>query len=93
MYSPENPLGRYWDRELASELPDSRLSGARRRATTVPLGRMLMERVFCANCGCDGGLVTAEWSAHVFFLCDDCARPGTPPGCVEADERSVRGIA
>jgi hypothetical protein len=92
MYSPENPLSRFWDRSLEMGLPDSRLSGPRRRATMVPLGRMMMERVYCANCGGDGGLITADWSAHVFFVCDGCVETiGKPPGCIEADEGTIRG--
>lgn len=81
-----------WDRELEGGLPDCRLSGARRRATTVVLKSILMERVFCANCGCDGGLVTAEWSPHIFFVCAECVtRSGPPSGLTEAPEKAVRG--
>lgn len=90
---PDRSLGK-WNRELENGLPDCRLTGHRRRATTVPLGRMLMERVFCANCGADGGLVTAEWSPHIFYLCEDCARTCghlTLSGVIEINETTVRG--
>jgi hypothetical protein len=80
-----------WNRELESGLPDCRLRGPRRRATTVPLGRMLMERVFCANCGGDGGLITAEWSPHVFYLCDECAATYGKLDLPQASEADVRG--
>lgn len=51
------------------ELPDSRLSHHR---TTIcgPCG--LMSRVFCINCGADGGLVTEAWAVRISYLCDDC---------------------
>jgi hypothetical protein len=85
---------RFWDRQLESGLPDCRLSGTAREQTTVTLGRMTFDRVFCAQCGCDGGLVTSEWCPHVFFLCDTCARVhGPPPECVEVSEAVVRGTA
>lgn len=80
-----------WDRELENGLPDSRLAGSRRRATTVSLRGQLMERVYCANCGADGGLITAEWSPHVFFICDGCVGTRGEPPLLKADEASVRG--
>jgi len=84
--------GKNWDRELEGGLPDSRLSGTARENTTVAYARQLWERVFCASCGCDGGLVTAEFSAHVFYVCQECTdKMGAPPGMVEADENAVRG--
>lgn len=83
---------RHWDRRLEAGLPDSRLSGSARENKTVVFARRLWERVFCANCGCNGGLVTADWAAHVFYVCDDCsARCAAPPGAIEADEAQVRG--
>ncbi|HEU0155936.1 MAG TPA: hypothetical protein VFQ82_07680 [Stellaceae bacterium] len=85
---------RWWDPALEGGLPDSRLSGTARDNKTIIFRGRLWERVFCANCGADGGLVTAEWSAHVFYLCEPCAlRCGPPPGCAEANERQVRGEA
>lgn len=84
--------GRGWDRQLEGGLPDSRLSGMARENRMVLYAHRLWERVFCANCGVNGGLVTAEWAAHVFYLCDPCtAKCGAPPGVVEADETAVRG--
>ena len=80
-----------WDRQLEGGLPDCRLLPSRRRATTVPLGRMLMERVYCGNCGCDGGLVTAEWSPHVFYLCEECAVTHGRLTLPEVPEATVRG--
>lgn len=72
------------------DLPDSRLKYHR---TTIcgPIG--LMSRVFCANCGCDGGLVTEEWAGHIMYICDDCANTcgRQLPGMVEIPEESVRG--
>ena len=69
--------GMNWSRELEQGLPDCRLAGV----PTVVLGRQKWERVFCANCGADGGLVTAEWTAHVFYQCEPCAlKLGPIPG-------------
>lgn len=83
---------RNWDRQLEEGLPDSRLAGTARDNKSVVFHGALWERVFCANCGHDGGLVTAEWSPHIFYLCEECAlKCGPPPGVVEADERQVRG--
>jgi hypothetical protein len=86
--------GSQWDRQLEGGLPDSRLSGTARERTVVVHARRRWERVFCANCGADGGLVTADWAPHVFYLCNGCAAAcGAPPGAVEADEGAVRGGA
>lgn len=52
------------------ELPDCRRSH-HRPTICGPVG--IMAKVYCANCGCDGGLVTNEWAEHIFYLCDDCA--------------------
>jgi hypothetical protein len=83
---------RWWDRQLEMGLPDCRLSGTNRERTTFQLGRMTFEQVYCANCGAPGGGVTAEWSTHVFYVCDTCARAlGPPPGLVEVPEAVVRG--
>ena len=79
--------------ELTEGLPDCRLKG--RRDITRPfrdrLGYSERERVFCANCGCDGGMITRDWAEHVFYVCDDCAgRLGPPHGVVEVPESQVR---
>lgn len=75
----------HWDKQLESGLPDSRLSSFKREQTMFSIGRKQYERVFCANCGTQGGGVTPEWAPHIFFVCDDCfLTHGAPPGCVEA---------
>ena len=87
---PESRNSRFWDKQLEDGLPDSRL----RAKPTIVRGRMLWEKVYCANCGCDGGLVTAEWSPHVFYQCQQCAdKLGAPPGLKEAPEDLIRGKA
>jgi hypothetical protein len=80
-----------WNRELEFGLPDCRLRDPSHKMT--PHGRMWMERVFCANCGCDGGLVTPDFARHVFFLCDVCAEVhGKIDGAVEVSaEAESRG--
>jgi hypothetical protein len=81
--------GRNWDRNLESGLPDSRLKDPSHKM--VYRGRQWWEKVFCANCGCDAGLMTAEWSAHCFYLCQLCAETyGQPPGTMEIPEKWVR---
>lgn len=88
----DRTLHNQWDRELESGLPDSRLSGPRRRATTVIRGGMKYETCFCANCGKSGGLITADWSPHCFYLCDDCFLAGKGQvDAVMADEATIRG--
>jgi len=75
-----------WDKQLERGLPDCRVRYEDREKNIVWRGRMAFEKVFCAQCHEEKGLVTAEWTAHVFFICDPCyakmmGRP--PPGCVE----------
>ncbi len=83
---------RRWDPQLEGGLPDCRLTGHRRRATTIAgvptmVGRVTMERVYCANCGAPGGAVTQEWAAHIFYVCDDCAGRLGPIPLPLIDER------
>jgi hypothetical protein len=59
-----------WSKELDQGLPDCRVRGG---GNTVVRAKMLWEKVYCANCGHLSGLVTAEWAAHVFYLCEKCA--------------------
>ena len=79
--------GANWDRSLEQGLPDCRLRGK----PTVVRARMLWERVFCANCGANGGLVTAEWAAHVFYVCSECWDRAPIENVMLADEDAVRG--
>jgi hypothetical protein len=91
---------KYWDKELEGGLPDSRLSGSKREHTAVHMqargimrGKMWMEKVFCANCGDEGGLITPEWAAHIFYICWPCAeRLGPPPGLVEVSEEVIKDV-
>jgi hypothetical protein len=88
---PDLRTSQHWDRQLEAGLPDSRLSYSNREKSIFSLGRLQLERVYCASCGAAGGGVTPEWSPHVFFVCEPCARKsGPPPGCVEVDETLVR---
>jgi hypothetical protein len=61
-------------RILRGDLPDSRTKTP--QFFQGPLG--WMERVWCANCGADGGGVLAEFTAHVFYICDSCADQHAP---------------
>src|SRR5262245_32250925 len=85
-----------WNRELEFGLQDSRLTFDRDNKQTearTPFGKLWMERVYCANCGCDGGLVTPDWAQHVFYLCEECAHKygAMPPSVAEVPEAVVRG--
>jgi hypothetical protein len=58
-----------------SSLPDCRLRGTNKDNNFVMnyhYGR-LWEKVYCANCHKLDGLVTADWAARVFCLCNECA--------------------
>jgi hypothetical protein len=89
-----------WDRQLEvralagnqGRLPDCRLRGTA-RARTIMRAHMEWELVFCANCGKEGGMVTAEWTPHVFYLCDRCAAWGAEQqlGLQQAPDEIVRG--
>ena len=71
------PLHRDW-RGIAKALPDARAQRSRNEKKSVYLG--WMEECFCANCGKPHGMISQEWPAHVFALCDDCvSRYGQPP--------------
>lgn len=88
-------LENQWDRQLEEGLPDSRLRN--REKNRIYRGGMWWETVYCASCGKPGGLVTADWSPHTFFVCDPCvAKNGSPPGVAqlaEVDEAAARGIS
>lgn len=56
--------------DLWKDLPDARRSH-HRPTRCGPCG--IMAEVYCVNCGKSGGLITEEWAAHVFYLCDKCA--------------------
>lgn len=77
---------RWWDKSLESDLPDCRVRSEYRERKLQVRGRMQMETVYCANCFKESGLVTANWTPHVFFICDPCVgRIGKPPGVTEID--------
>ena len=52
-----------------SVLPDSR---ARNQAGVKQLNGTWMIPIYCANCGADGGFVTAEAINFAFYLCNEC---------------------
>jgi hypothetical protein len=71
-----------WDRQLEydghTHLPDCRLRNSDDR---VQRGRMWWDKVYCANCGRLYGLVTSDWTPHVFAVCNECVSiMGEPPG-------------
>ena len=81
------PLDPLWD-DIARRHPDARA----KRSTEEKRHKVMgwMERVFCINCGGDGGMISRDWAAYVSYLCDDCiTRHGQPP-MTEVPESSVR---
>lgn len=71
-----------WDKEFEQGLPDART----RSRKLIQHGRMWYEPVYCANCGELKGLVTPEFTPHIFFICDEChakLNGLAPPGMVE----------
>lgn len=75
-------LENQWDREFEQGLPDSRTKDRK----TVFRARMQWEAVYCANCGKLHGLVTPEFTPHIFFVCDICfykMNKIAPPGMTE----------
>jgi hypothetical protein len=86
-------LENQWDTELEEGLPDCRLRT--REKVTMQRGNMTWEAVYCANCGKQDGWLTADWSPHIFCLCNDCAQKMSPPaGFVKLtsdDESLARG--
>ena len=85
-----------WNKELEWEngrhLPDCRTRNWRDR---VWRAGMWWDKVYCANCGKPDGLVTSDWTPHVFALCDACVSVGGQPAGVtrldEGAERIARG--
>lgn len=72
-------------------LPDARLHLVPGKGCVKgPYGNM--RRIFCINCGSDGGAVTEEWVDYVVYLCEVCAlQYGGLAAAVEVDEDLVRG--
>lgn len=76
-------LENQWDKQLEQGLPDSRLR--MRENKRIFRAHMWWDPVYCASCGELKGLVTADWTPHVFYICDPCAlKNGPPPGALEA---------
>lgn len=71
---------------LLPDYPDCRIVGPKGREHVKTLGGVRFERVFCGNCGADGGGVLAENCPHVFYLCNDCAHTHGGIGLPELPE-------
>jgi len=90
------PLDPRW-RSVAQVLPDARvretnLNPSRHEKKSLLLG--WMEECFCANCGKPQGMISRDWAAHVFCVCDDCvAKHGQPPGVTQIPDAVVHGYA
>lgn len=83
------PLLKGWE-AVAKEEPDARARRSRNEKKSVLLG--WMEECFCANCGKPHGMISRDWAAYVFCLCDDCVgKHGKPPHLIEIPEDVVTG--
>lgn len=74
---------------MSNPKPDLLPSSIPRKTTSVdgrhPFARGLIRwiKIFCANCGADGGWVPETNRPFAFYLCDPCAeKHGAPPGTV-----------
>jgi hypothetical protein len=81
-----------WDRQLEDDngqrYPDCRSKNTEDR---VYFGNMWWDRVYCANCGELDGLVTSDWTPHVFVLCNKCVGVnGEPEGMQKLTEDDMR---
>lgn len=79
--------------DFSQELNPLRLPDCRAREDgTVVRARMLWEKVYCANCGHLGGLITADWAAHVFYLCDPCSHEYGELNLPQVPEKDVQRV-
>jgi len=83
------PLHNLWA-PVAKDEPDARAQRSRNEKKSVLLG--WMEECFCVNCGKPHGMISKEWAAYVFCLCDDCVfTHGKPVGAIELPDAIVNG--
>lgn len=74
-----------WDKQLEKGLPDCRVAFQDREANRHPVGRMMWDKVFCAQCHKLYGACSPN-IAHIFYICDPCVRVnGPPPDCVQVN--------
>lgn len=78
-----------WCKELEKSivtghvLPDCRVKPIEREHNRVQIGRMMWDKVFCADCGTVYGASPPN-SPFVFYVCDLCVRKkGSPPGAIQ----------
>jgi hypothetical protein len=74
---------------LNPDLPDARARRSRDEKKHKLLG--WMEEIFCVNCGRSGGMISRDWAAHVFYLCDDCDQQHGQVPALTIPESLVRG--
>ncbi len=87
---PDPRLGS-WERELEKSasgilLPDSRLKWEDRDKARVQVGQLVVDKIFCANCGEEAPGGTPVGSPFIFYLCEPCfdkANRTAPPGTVQ----------
>jgi hypothetical protein len=81
------PLDPQW-KPIAAVLPDARALRSKNEKKHKLLG--WMEEIFCVNCGESGGMISREWAAHVFYLCDLCVETHGHVPLVAIPEADVR---
>ena len=74
---------------LKDQIPDCRVKG--QDTIQGPLG--IMQRVYCEVCGKHEGYVTAEWTPHVYVICNDAIKKfgGGPPPLPELPQELYTG--
>lgn len=81
-----DPRNHNWEKELERGLPDSRVRPIERERFRFQVGRLTLDRVFCANCHEPFGGVPPS-CPHVFYICQKCVENnGAPPECIQATE-------
>jgi hypothetical protein len=85
------PFDKLWD-SFARILPDSRARHSTGEIRHKTLGNM--EKIYCVNCGVEGGFVMRDSVPFVSYLCNKCVfQFGQPPllPVPEDEERIIRG--
>lgn len=80
------PLNPAW---YDPDRPDARAVRSRNEKKHILLG--WMEECFCVNCGKSGGMISKDWAAHVFYLCNDCVVAHGALPIPEVSEAVVKG--
>lgn len=78
-----DPADHNWEKELERGpsglmLPDCRLKPIEREKVRYAHGRLMLDQVYCADCGKPYGGVTPN-CPHVFYICQECVHDKGAP--------------